>query len=357
MDQQTANLLFDKGGFFVLLDAPTNLEVGIDTTMWTVGPRFKGIKLIPPGVHFVYYNSGRPTVSEMRTGFFHDFQSGEVVVRQWDPDHEQLFPASHIDSDQQRRIASDIRSFDPFLGSYPLDPPKPFQMWKCLSGYIAAPLIHRIFGGSHAITSADGGPYDETPIRDNQGLAFTMIDLKRSFPSGAQGSVVTKYSQDKSWLLTHLLETAWNNDYRQLLGEMQLGFVCLLMGQNFTGFEHWKRIVHLVCLSNECIPDLAATLYPAFIDVLQHQLAACPEDFYTDIIMADNFVVQLLQTLANHVAQLPSDERLAVLQSKLGRLKAFVHDQFGWTLSLNPCLTHDSDDDETGEYAPVVVEL
>lgn len=55
MDQETANVLFDKGAILLFLDPPENLEFGIDFNAWSTGPLFKGVKLIPPGIHFVYY--------------------------------------------------------------------------------------------------------------------------------------------------------------------------------------------------------------------------------------------------------------------------------------------------------------
>lgn len=48
-------------------------------------------------------------------------------------------------------------------------------------------------------------------------------------------------------------------DYRVLLGELQLSFVCLLMAQNFSGFNQWKKLVHLLCSCSELMsekPDL-----------------------------------------------------------------------------------------------------
>jgi len=55
MDQETANVLFDKGAILLFLDPPENLEFGIDFNAWSTGPLFKGVKLIPPGLHFVFY--------------------------------------------------------------------------------------------------------------------------------------------------------------------------------------------------------------------------------------------------------------------------------------------------------------
>lgn len=48
-------------------------------------------------------------------------------------------------------------------------------------------------------------------------------------------------------------------DYRIMLGELQLSFVCLLMAQNFSGFNQWKKLVHLLCSCSELMsekPDL-----------------------------------------------------------------------------------------------------
>lgn len=48
------NLLKD-GGTFIFLDAPVGMEFGVDMKSWTTGEKFKGVKMIPPGPHFLYY--------------------------------------------------------------------------------------------------------------------------------------------------------------------------------------------------------------------------------------------------------------------------------------------------------------
>ena len=55
MDDSTSAQLFDHGAFFVLLDFEPGGEFGIDWNSWTTDEKFKGVKLIPPGVHFIYY--------------------------------------------------------------------------------------------------------------------------------------------------------------------------------------------------------------------------------------------------------------------------------------------------------------
>ncbi len=57
MDQKTAKILFEEGATLIFLNVPEGTEFGIDYNTWTVGERFKGVKMIPPGVHFVYYSA------------------------------------------------------------------------------------------------------------------------------------------------------------------------------------------------------------------------------------------------------------------------------------------------------------
>lgn len=55
MDQNVAQALLTQGATLILLDVPSGTDIGIDIKSWTVGPNFKGIKMIPPGIHFVHY--------------------------------------------------------------------------------------------------------------------------------------------------------------------------------------------------------------------------------------------------------------------------------------------------------------
>ena len=47
--------------------------------------RFLGVKMIPPGVHFVHWNAVNTVHSQVgpRAGFFHDFAAGECVVKRY----------------------------------------------------------------------------------------------------------------------------------------------------------------------------------------------------------------------------------------------------------------------------------
>ena len=55
MDQSVAQHLFDVGAMIILLDVPPGTEIGIDTKSWHSAENFKGIKMIPPGIHYIYF--------------------------------------------------------------------------------------------------------------------------------------------------------------------------------------------------------------------------------------------------------------------------------------------------------------
>ena len=55
MDPDLARRLSETGATLVLLDFPTGSEFGIDMNVWNTGDKFKGVKMIPPGKHFVFW--------------------------------------------------------------------------------------------------------------------------------------------------------------------------------------------------------------------------------------------------------------------------------------------------------------
>ena len=55
MDQDLARRLLVEGGTLLVLDVPEGTNFGIDLKSWETGERFKGVKMIPPGLHFIYH--------------------------------------------------------------------------------------------------------------------------------------------------------------------------------------------------------------------------------------------------------------------------------------------------------------
>ncbi|KAI8049472.1 A1 cistron-splicing factor [Syncephalis plumigaleata] len=349
MDQDTAQQLFYRYAALVLLDAPQGLEFGIDYSSWTIGPRFQGVKMIPPGVHLVYYSiTDKLGQASLRNGFLRVFKERERIIRRWNQETEDFEPvdtANHAifleNNDAQQEDL--LRTFDPNLAPYPMND-QSYKVWKQLSSYVTPQVAQRILPDHKRIldiTQPDEDNNDldrltssnDTEETTTSDYGFVTLNVRRSYRKGATGAELTQHMMDKSWLLESTIEQYFHGDYQELLGEMQLAFILLLLGQNYSGLEQWKRIMYLICGSEQALEHRGSTLYS--------QLEECPPDFFYDLLSADNFIAALLKTLFSNVAQ----QRDTTSQDTYPASK-----KFNWA----PLLEEPQEDDED---APVVVEL
>eukprot|EP00842_Homolaphlyctis_polyrhiza_P000163 jgi/Hompol1/1147/HPOL_001242-RA len=314
-----SSLLLGGGAVLLILGVPQGTEMGLDCRVWQTGPHFKGIKGVPqwPSLHFLYCSPG-----SFRSGNFFSIgtQPDQLLVWQWDPAVEHL--VQETDPEQLERFRYNINEFLPFLGPFlpdldsnANDDDQTIDLaskWERLSSHMSPALILRVLptaGAVSAMTSTSR--FSDVPVHSSQQqqnnypadcINFTHIDLKRSFPEGATGPLLTKYSIDKSHLLGSLLMTAYNSDYIQLLAEFQLSFIIFLLGQVYDGFEQWKTIVQLVCFSQEAIPE-HPNLFAGFLDQLLVQLGECPEDFFHDTLASGSFLHTCIKTIAKSIKQ------------------------------------------------------
>ena len=56
-DPSVARRLEVEGATMVILGVLPSTEIGVDLNSWNMGEKFCGVKMIPPGIHFVYYSS------------------------------------------------------------------------------------------------------------------------------------------------------------------------------------------------------------------------------------------------------------------------------------------------------------
>lgn len=133
LDQDMLKILFDEGGFFIFLDVPIGTEFGIDMKVWNTDKKFKGIKMIPPGIHFIHYSSvDSCDETGQRSGFFHNFKNKEILVKRWDSELEDI-SSIPVTEEEVNRIRENIRNMDKYLGSYPYDI---YAKWMNLSNHI-----------------------------------------------------------------------------------------------------------------------------------------------------------------------------------------------------------------------------
>ncbi|XP_054760204.2 protein AAR2 homolog [Lytechinus pictus] len=369
MDQKTANVLFEEGAALVLLNVPPGTEFGIDYNSWNTGNRFKGVKMIPPGVHFVYYSAVNLKSRDCapRTGFFHCFKPREIVIKRWDGGIEDLVDVKVTDSSNQDEKAQ-LQEWDPFLGAYPYES---LKRWVSLTNLISEDTVTRLSPLSGQIvsvaqlvpdmatrTTADRklmaeankellkskNPEDHLPQMHRKAgteIRFSKIS-KQNYPEGATPKEITKCSLDHTFTLDKLLLENYPTDSQGLLAELQLAFVCFLIGQVYDAFDQWKRLVHLLC---SCIEAMSthSGLYSTLVNVLHFQVREIPSDFFVDIVSSNNF---LTVTLRDFFMNLTQSEAEGALKEKGRKFKKNLTKHFTWDF-----------DEEPEDEAPVVVDL
>ncbi|KAM0729382.1 Protein AAR2-like protein [Formica fusca] len=373
MNQNIAQTLLTQGANLILLDVPKGTDIGIDMKSWNTGSNFKGIKMIPPGIHFVHY-SAINKLGEMapRIGFFHDFKKCEFLVKKWDSKEEDISSES-VPEETIQRLKDNLRELDRYLGSYPYEIWKQWQelssriteslMTRCspLCGYVRSAL--ELEPCSDALRPRSG---EESNSRRRRSGKLTMEDKEeellpnlkprpgtelrlteisdKHYPDDATPSEITQHSLDSSYVLHGTLKKL--REPVEIIGEMQLTFICFLVGQSLDAFEQWKKLVSLICGVDNAIPQYRS-IYIEFLQVLEIELLYVPEEVLCDIVANNNFVYHNLCKLFGNIES--NSKVNGQLKFYVKRLQDRLTTKFQWDFSN---LLEETDDE-----APVIVTL
>ena len=82
LDNETALTMAQQGGAVLLLGVPPRTTFTVDYVTYTTADKFQGVKMLPPGVHFLAYSPALTARDDpgATTGVFYDFQPQEVCV-------------------------------------------------------------------------------------------------------------------------------------------------------------------------------------------------------------------------------------------------------------------------------------
>eukprot|EP00092_Neocalanus_flemingeri_P029465 GFUD01031995.1.p1 GENE.GFUD01031995.1~~GFUD01031995.1.p1 ORF type:complete len:396 (+),score=120.40 GFUD01031995.1:36-1223(+) len=370
MDPAVARRLLVEGATVVLLGVPAGTQVGVDVTSWNVGEQFMGVKMIPPGLHFVYYSAVNVTdrSTAPRTGFFHNFGRGEMVVRRWDQSIEDV--VDDVADEDKVKMKQDIKNIDKHLGVYPYHS---WKKWISLSNHVSdatllrlEPRTKKICSVADLVPDEAGSVPDQPPSGDTDprlpamsarpGTSITYTSLVTSkYPEGSTPAEITRHSLDGTFQLSAFvgsLEKLYGDQVstsmsdqdsvREVLAEIQFAFLCFLVGTNYDSFEQWKKLVVMMCSCDDGLVKYQG-LFLDFITVLFFQMKEVPSDFFVDIVSSDNFLSSSLNSLFSTVKNSPEVNQQ--LKEKAKKFEANVTKKFGWDFSA-----------ELTEDGPVVVE-
>ncbi|KAN0076538.1 A1 cistron-splicing factor [Elaphomyces granulatus] len=217
--------------------------------------------------------------------------------------------------------------------------------------------------------------------RENE-LRFLPIDLKRTWPDGAIGRERTVAAQDRSWALGNFIEQLTGSaagDHAgeaQILGELQFAFLMVLTLMNYSCLQQWKRLLSLTLTCRAAIRSRERF----FADVLRLLMLQLKHstDVEGGLFELDNddgaaFLIQLLTCFRRSLDEIQDDAALTV-KSQMEELETWVQKEFGWGFrredivrrgmleledgeQIEVQISGADEEDETGEYAPVVVDL
>eukprot|EP00960_Hanusia_phi_P063683 765539-Hanusia_phi.AAC.1 len=133
---------------------------------------------------------------------------------------------------------------------------------------------------------------------------------------------ISEFNMDGSARLQRVLAHL-SNSWKELLAELQIGFLLFLLLASFEALEFWKNCVALLCSCGKMLVE-NAELMSEFVLVLRRQLEHVPADFFRDEIAKSNFLgpslACLLQLVDEHFTMQASEERsggLGSVQAKL----------------------------------------
>ncbi|CAG9795109.1 unnamed protein product [Diatraea saccharalis] len=394
MDPEVAKKLFIEGGTFVFLGVPEETQFGIDMQCWNTEEDFRGIKMIPPGLHYVHYSAvskGTGDVSP-RSGFMHVFHKKEFLVKIWDKKTEDM-SKDEISDESVQRLKDNLFNLDKYLAPYPYEI---WEKWKMLTSHITGELAIKLSPVSGVIRAAvdllsmtdaerprglkvqestksqegnieltvedEATPGSSDPKRAKRvtledkenlllpdlkpapGMALRFTTIPRDkYPAGSTPEEITKHYLDQSYSLELMISQ--HDEPLDIIGELQFAYLCFLIGHSLDAFEHWKNLVILFCSCDDAIQKHKSIFFH-FVKSLETQIDEMPEEFLADIVMNKNLVYKKLREFFRTVYVSKVDGRLTTL---IEGFKEHLTEKLQWDFT-------ELDADEEDEL-PVIVNL
>jgi hypothetical protein len=321
----------------VVLGVPEGTEIGLDLFTAAAGPQFLGFKLVPEGAHLLVT---APRVGALRSSLWlHAPPGGVVRVTRWLPGEERLvlLPLG-CGGDGEARAAAGAAAalgLDARLGAYPLERA---EEWRRLTAHVTPELLSVVGcgemgagGGSRGGRGLSAAPAPTPPgvarelARDVGGSGgdggapdepppLRLLRLP-GVGAGAAASDRTAHGVDSSGALRGAAEACGGAAAlaARLLGELQLAFALMLVGQSHEGLSQWKVLADAVLRAEDALLGVggdARALTPAgweaaLCAVLPPQLEAAGE-VLGEGEGGGGFLPRALRALAGAAARAPA---------------------------------------------------
>lgn len=350
MDEATAVHLFEEGAFVLITDVPEGTEFGIDLTSYKTAENFRGVKMIPPGTHFLYTACQGPYGdSAPRVGYLHFFKSKEILLFSWNEENEHLV-RHKVSEHEIQRFRENIKDLDKFLAPYDYSE---FSEWRSLVDTVTEQTVNRCnpeCGMVQTSIELESCPDSERPrgkliekklvgeseedllpkLKPIAGTAPTFLEVPPKVPANCSAADISKHSLDCEEAVNTMMS------FTYLLEEVQLSFALFLTGHSVESLAHWRHCLNRLSGSQVSIEKFK-DFYLKYLEVLFHQLPLLPEE-----LMAPND----MNTVYRDVRQLLLNCSEGSLVVGARKLQQGLEKTMNWRFDL----------DEDPDDMPVVVE-
>ncbi|ETN42628.1 uncharacterized protein HMPREF1541_01785 [Cyphellophora europaea CBS 101466] len=391
----------------LFLDLPPGTFIGIDLLSFNSSPNFHGVIEVPIGIHFIY--TGTDASVSIRNGRWLNIESSSTThTFQWNAEDESLSLITPDSPTAQHALStmpslpahglitypaleaatSNLQAGDTSTGAIS---PIPASSWTSLVSHISSSTIARITP-TGTLTSISSAPADSeadsipgltrsealSALPSSTNLNLLPIDLKRTWAEGDVGVVRTERARDRSWYLHRLLGDLTEGyerhiSAREVLGELQFCYVMVMVLANWSCLEGWKRIISVVFTCRIALRE-AQGWFVEVVRVLKFQLERA-EDVEGGVFElreegASGWLKVLLKRFRENVED--SLDPGSKLEQELQSLEEVMRERYGWEVEktvlkrgmvqledgemLEVSLTGADEDEEKGDWAPVVVE-
>ena len=311
-----------------------------------------------------------------------------LVVRKWDKGRSSLTSIKEVEEYRTSLAELWERGLSPYRQSAEKEAVAGAADWEGLTQHVTPSILHNLTRSEEwGITSASCAKEDQDNIPglsaeetsfDERELGGLGIDLKRTWREGAVGRERTDAAIDRSWALGDLvarwrdIEREWGN---VLLGQMEACFIMVLTVANYSCLEEWKRCLGLVLTCRKAIQEREG-FFASFLGLLRRQIERCEDVDGGLFDMSDeggSLLKRWLKGFKRNLSQLLAETEVEDIKEEMDQLEDTLKRMYGWELGdeivrrgmleledgeMVEMEVNETDrDDETGEYAPVIVDM
>lgn len=399
------------GDVVLMLDLPEIFIVGVDAFSFTA-KHFAGMKHLPPGPHLIWV--AHPSGISTRCGVWIESSGDDQVhVLQWDKFNEMLSEASRSEA---RIQANEIGVIHARLPPYsdpsavngakghllPSTAEKNLHIWRQLTSHIYKPVLDRITGqkgGDWFVHTADRVKGSSmmaaeieldkrisNPFLQARELTFSFSQLERTYSVTHTGSERTNEATDAThYILSALDNTDLGIDEGAIIGEFQFAYLAGAHLGNDACIQQWWHVLLKIFLRAYALPDRKPELAAALLRTLAAQINYGCDWLETPLLddgdACSRSMRLALTTYKKRLEEVFVSAEKSATPQQLDAVTAFSKVEaavspapLGWDLrgdnvvKKGLTMTEDGDwlelemselqdEDETGEYAPEIVDI